>query len=140
MTPTISLSLQQTPSTTLSQCPVLARPDQEEWSSGASGGVRQSQASRQPRDSCICMGWAVRVRSPSVLQSKLLCLSLLYLLTTLPLALYVSFTDSGRRRCLQPVPSPPKPLFQYPAGYGEHRHALPTSRALCSNPVAFAGL
>jgi len=77
-----------------------------------------------------------------VLQSKLLCLSLLYLLTTLPPALYVSFTDPGRRGCLRllPFPSPPKPpLFRYPPGYGEHRHALPTPRALCSNPVAFAG-
>jgi hypothetical protein len=76
-----------------------------------------------------------------VLQSKLLCLSLLYLLTTLPPALYVSFTDPGRRGCIRllPFPSPPKPLFRYPPGYGEHRHALPTPRALCSNPVAFAG-
>ncbi|XP_062190068.1 alkaline ceramidase TOD1-like [Phragmites australis] len=88
------------------------------------------------------MGW-VRVRSPPVLQSKLLCLSLLYLLTTLPLALYVSFSDPDRRCPLLPFPSraspaSAKPLFQYPPGYGEHKHALPAPRLLCSNPVVFA--
>jgi len=89
------------------------------------------------------VGW-VRVRSPPVLESKLLCVSLLYLLTTLPLALYVSFSDPGRRcpRLLLPsFASPAKPeLFEYPPGYGERKHALPVTRALCSSPVAFAGL
>jgi len=88
------------------------------------------------------VGW-VRVRSPPVLESKLLCVSLLYLLTTLPLALYVSFSDPGRRcpRLLPSSASPPKTaLFEYPPGYGEHKHALPVTRALCSSPVAFAGL
>ncbi|OEL38027.1 hypothetical protein BAE44_0000953 [Dichanthelium oligosanthes] len=86
------------------------------------------------------VGW-VRVRSPPVLESKLLCLSLLYLLTTLPLALYVSFSDPGRR-CLRLLPFPASPakaaLFEYPPGYGEHKHALPVPRAHCSSPVAFA--
>jgi len=88
------------------------------------------------------VGW-VRVRSPPVLESKLLCVSLLYLLTTLPLALYVSFSDPGRRcpRLLPSSASPPKTaLFECPPGYGEHKHALPVPRALCSSPVAFAGL
>ncbi|RLM94166.1 hypothetical protein C2845_PM08G01810 [Panicum miliaceum] len=87
----------------------------------------------------------VRVRSPPVLESKLLCLSLLYLLTTLPLALYVSFSDPGRRCPRLQLPffasraSPAKTaLFEYPLGYGEHKHALPVTRALCSSPVAFA--
>jgi hypothetical protein len=89
------------------------------------------------------VGW-VRVRSPAVLESKLLCLSLLYLLTTLPLALYVSFSDPGRR-CLRllPIPSRAKTtaaaLFEYPPGYGENKHALPVPRALCDTPAAFAG-
>ncbi|XP_062219605.1 alkaline ceramidase TOD1-like [Phragmites australis] len=88
------------------------------------------------------MGW-VRVRSPPVLQSKLLCLSLLYLLTALPLALYVSFSDPGHRCLLLPFPSraspaAAKPLFEYPPGYGEHKHALPVPRALCSNPAVFS--
>ncbi|CAO2209472.1 unnamed protein product [Urochloa humidicola] len=89
------------------------------------------------------VGW-VRVRSPPVAESKLLCVSLLYLLTTLPLALYVSFSDPGGRRCLRLLPFPASPvtkttaLFEYPPGYGEHKHALPVPRARCSSPVAFA--
>lgn len=91
------------------------------------------------------MGW-VRVRSPPVLQSKLLCLSLLYLLTTLPLALYVSFSDTDSSRCLLLLPSRSSSaaaattLFEYPGGYGEHKHALATPRALCSYPAVFSGL
>ncbi|GJN06407.1 hypothetical protein PR202_ga24136 [Eleusine coracana subsp. coracana] len=84
---------------------------------------------------------SVRVRRPPVLQSKLLCLSLLYLLTTLPLAIYVSFSDPNRRCLLLPFhqssPAAVKPLFEYPSGYGEHKHALTVTRALCSNPVVF---
>ncbi|GJN38073.1 hypothetical protein PR202_gb27082 [Eleusine coracana subsp. coracana] len=85
------------------------------------------------------MVW-VRVRRPPVLQSKLLCLSILYLLTTLPLAIYVSFSDANRRCLLLPFQTSPaavKPLFEYPPGYGEHKHALTVPRALCSNPVVF---
>ncbi|KAF0924852.1 hypothetical protein E2562_014938 [Oryza meyeriana var. granulata] len=89
------------------------------------------------------MGW-VRVRSPPVMQSKLLCLSLLYLLTTLPLALYVSFSDpDSASRCLFFLPfrsSAPAAaaLFEYPRDYGEHKHALPATRALCSEPAVFS--
>ncbi|CAM0880359.1 unnamed protein product [Alopecurus aequalis] len=89
------------------------------------------------------MGW-VRVRRPPLLQSKLLCVSLLYLLTTLPLALYVSFSDPSSR-CLPLLLLPssrsshaPTTLFQYPREYGEHKHALPTTRALCSDPAIFS--
>ncbi|EEE54096.1 hypothetical protein OsJ_00843 [Oryza sativa Japonica Group] len=97
------------------------------------------------------MGWVrmrVRVRSPPVMQSKLLCLSLLYLLTTLPLALYVSFSDpaSAASRCLVFLPfrsSAPSSaasaaLFEYPREYGEHKHAIPATRALCSDPAVFS--
>jgi hypothetical protein len=87
------------------------------------------------------MGW-VRVRRPPLLQSKLLCLSLLYLLTTLPLAIYVSISDPDRRCLFLTFASRPaavKPLFEYPPGYGEHKHALTVPRALCSNPIVFAG-
>nr|XP_045090098.1 LOW QUALITY PROTEIN: probable hexosyltransferase MUCI70 [Aegilops tauschii subsp. strangulata] len=92
------------------------------------------------------MAW-VRVRRPPLLQSKLLCLSLLYLLTTLPLALYVSFSDPSRclplhLLLLRPArPSPPAtPLFEYPRDYGVHKYSLPTPRALCSDPAVFSGL
>ncbi|XP_052159495.1 probable hexosyltransferase MUCI70 [Oryza glaberrima] len=95
------------------------------------------------------MGWVrMRVRSPPVMQSKLLCLSLLYLLTTLPLALYVSFSDpaSAASRCLAFLPfrsSAPSSaasaaLFEYPREYGEHKHAIPATRALCSDPAVFS--
>jgi hypothetical protein len=91
------------------------------------------------------MGW-VRVRRPPVLQSKLLCVSLLYLLTTLPLALYVSFSDPSSR-CLPLLLLPSSrsshaatTLFEYPRDYGEHKHALPTPRRLCSDPAVFSGL
>uniref|UniRef100_J3KXJ6 TOD1/MUCI70 glycosyltransferase-like domain-containing protein n=1 Tax=Oryza brachyantha TaxID=4533 RepID=J3KXJ6_ORYBR len=91
-------------------------------------------------------GWVrVRVRSPSVMQSKLLCLSLLYLLTTLPLALYVSFSGPGSAsRCLlflpfrSSAPSASAALFKYPREYGEHKHAIPATRALCSDPAVFS--
>ncbi|XP_073366205.1 alkaline ceramidase TOD1 [Aegilops tauschii subsp. strangulata] len=90
------------------------------------------------------MAW-VRVRRPPLLQSKLLCLSLLYLLTTLPLALYVSFSDPSRclplhLLLLRPArPSPPAtPLFEYPRDYGVHKYSLPTPRALCSDPAVFS--
>ncbi|KAM3329301.1 hypothetical protein ACQJBY_026393 [Aegilops geniculata] len=90
------------------------------------------------------MAW-VRVRRPPLLQSKLLCLSLLYLLTTLPLALYVSFSDpSGclplHLLLLRPArPShPATPLFEYPRDYGAHKYSLPTPRALCSDPAVFS--
>nr|CAB3471781.1 unnamed protein product [Digitaria exilis] len=91
------------------------------------------------------VGW-VRVRRPPVVESKLLCVSLLYLLTTLPLALYVSFSGDPGRRCLLLPFFPSRggsavktaALLEYPPGYGDHKHALPVPRALCSSPVAFA--
>lgn len=82
------------------------------------------------------MGW-VKLTTPLLFQSKLLCISLLYLLTTAPLSLYVSFSQRG---CL--FLSPPllsHPLFSYPSSYGEHKHALPASHSSCSSPVFFSG-
>lgn len=80
----------------------------------------------------------VYLTTPLLFQSKILCLSLLYLLTTLPLALYVAFSQTG---CLFRTPPPlPKPrLFAYPPSYGEHKYALPTTRSACSSPVPFSG-
>nr|XP_009403507.2 PREDICTED: uncharacterized protein LOC103987047 [Musa acuminata subsp. malaccensis] len=79
----------------------------------------------------------VYLTTPLLFQSKILCLSLLYLLTTLPLALYVAFSQTG---CLFRTPPPlPKPrLFAYPPSYGEHKYALPTTRSACSSPVPFS--
>ncbi|KAK8935513.1 hypothetical protein KSP39_PZI013723 [Platanthera zijinensis] len=78
----------------------------------------------------------VGVSTPLLFQSKLLCLSLLYLLTTVPFSLYISFSH---RRCLfSPSPLLPFPLFSYPSSYGEHKHALPASRSTCSSPVFFS--
>uniref|UniRef100_A0ACD5VN99 Uncharacterized protein n=1 Tax=Avena sativa TaxID=4498 RepID=A0ACD5VN99_AVESA len=89
------------------------------------------------------MGW-VRLRRPPLLQSKLLCASLLNLFTTLPLALYVSFSDPSSR-CLPLLLLPstrsshaPTTLFEYPRGYGEHKHALPTTHKLCLDPAVFS--
>ncbi|XP_072999511.1 alkaline ceramidase TOD1 [Typha latifolia] len=82
------------------------------------------------------MGW-VTARTPLIFQSKVLCLSLLYLLTTLPLSLYVSFSQTG---CLfrSPPPTPKSKLFSYPSSYGEHKYALPTARSKCTSPVLFS--
>lgn len=76
--------------------------------------------------------------TPLLFQSKILCLSLLYLVTTLSLSVYVSFSQSG---CLfQSPPFPPNSkLFNYPKSYGEHKYALPTARTSCSSPVFFPG-
>ncbi|XP_020097774.1 uncharacterized protein LOC109716646 [Ananas comosus] len=84
------------------------------------------------------MGW-ISVKTPLLFQSKSLCFSLLYLLTTLPLSIYVSFSQSG---CLFRSPthrrSPNPRLFSYPGSYGEHKYALPTTRPECSSPAHFS--
>ncbi|KAG0454746.1 hypothetical protein HPP92_023696 [Vanilla planifolia] len=81
------------------------------------------------------MGW-VTVTKPLLFQSKLLCLSLLYLLTTVPLSIYVSFSQRGCLFSSQPLL--PRPLYSYPSSYGEHKHALPASRSSCTSPVFFS--
>ncbi|PKI74363.1 hypothetical protein CRG98_005243 [Punica granatum] len=76
---------------------------------------------------------------PLIFQSKLLCFSLLYLFTTLFLALYTSLSPSSK--CLfrsSPFDPIQTPLFSYPSSYGQHKYALPTHRASCSSPVFFS--
>ena len=77
--------------------------------------------------------------TPLLFQSKLLCFSLLYLFTSLFLALYTSLSQS---KCLfrsSPFDPIQTPLFSYPSSYGEHKYAIPTHRSTCSSPVFFTG-
>ncbi|KAL7211446.1 hypothetical protein ACSBR2_014334 [Camellia fascicularis] len=76
---------------------------------------------------------------PLLFQSKLLCFSLLYLFSTLFLALYSSL--SSTTKCLfrsSPFEPIHVPLFSYPPSYGEHKYAIPTLRSSCSSPVFFS--
>ncbi|KAJ4733969.1 transmembrane protein (DUF616) [Rhynchospora pubera] len=85
------------------------------------------------------MAW-LKVGTPPVFQSKLLCLSLLYLFTTLPLSIYVSLSQSQSNQCLFRSQSPLKQsdeLFTYPSSYGEHKHAIPSFRSDCTTPLRF---
>ncbi|MED6147475.1 hypothetical protein PIB30_044358 [Stylosanthes scabra] len=81
------------------------------------------------------MGKLITRTKPLIFQSKLLCFSLLYLFTTLFLALSQSkcffFTSSP----LDPIQNP---LFSYPSSYGEHKYALSTTRSTCTSPVFFS--
>ncbi|KAJ4703859.1 Protein of unknown function (DUF616) [Melia azedarach] len=84
------------------------------------------------------MGKTTSSRIPLLFQSRLLCFSLLYLFTTLFLALHKSLFPT---QCLfnsssfDPVETP---LFSYPSSYGEHKYALPASHSSCSSPVFFS--
>ncbi|KAJ9135872.1 hypothetical protein P3X46_032998 [Hevea brasiliensis] len=76
--------------------------------------------------------------TPLIYQSKLLCFSLLYLFSTLFLALYTSLHPT---QCLfrsSPFDPIQVPLFSYPPTYGEHKYAIPTNRNHCSSPVYFS--
>ncbi|KAK3015970.1 hypothetical protein RJ639_006305 [Escallonia herrerae] len=76
--------------------------------------------------------------TPPLFQSKLLCLSLLYLFTSLFLALYSSLSST---KCLfrsSPFDPIQSPLFNYPPAYGEHKYAIPTLRSSCTSPVFFS--
>ncbi|XP_038706123.1 uncharacterized protein LOC120001744 [Tripterygium wilfordii] len=80
----------------------------------------------------------VTSNKPLIFQSKLLCFSLLYLFTTLFLALYNSLSST---KCLfrsSPFEPIRTPLFLYPLSYGEHKYAIPTHRSSCSSPVYFS--
>ncbi|CAL0301244.1 unnamed protein product [Lupinus luteus] len=84
------------------------------------------------------MGKLITTSKPLILKSKLLCFSLLYLFTTLFLALYTTLSQS---KCFfRPSPLDPiqNALFSYPASYGEHKYAVSTSRSTCSSPVYFS--
>ncbi|KAJ8760828.1 hypothetical protein K2173_021866 [Erythroxylum novogranatense] len=77
--------------------------------------------------------------APLIFQSKLLCFSLLYLFTTLFLAIY--YTPFSPTKCLitySPFYPIQTPLFSYPPSYGEHKYAIPTHRSSCSSPVSFS--
>ncbi|CAH9093520.1 unnamed protein product [Cuscuta epithymum] len=76
---------------------------------------------------------------PLFFHSKLLCISVLYLLTALSLALYTLLSPTAH--CLfRSSPHDPiqTPLFSYNSSYGEHKHALPTTRPSCTSPVFFS--
>ncbi|KAE8720017.1 hypothetical protein F3Y22_tig00109923pilonHSYRG00121 [Hibiscus syriacus] len=78
-------------------------------------------------------------KTPPFCQSKLLCLSLLYLFTTLFLAFYNNVSPNNclfRSSPFDPIQSP---LFRYPPSYGEHKYAITTHRNSCSSPVSFSG-
>ncbi|KAJ4888660.1 hypothetical protein Rs2_28408 [Raphanus sativus] len=86
------------------------------------------------------MGKLIRITasSPLCVRSKLLCFSLVYLLTTLSLFLYFSFS---RNQCIfrySPYDPIQTKIFSYPSSYGEHKYALPTHRSSCSSPVFFS--
>ncbi|GAV79438.1 DUF616 domain-containing protein [Cephalotus follicularis] len=84
------------------------------------------------------MGKAATFTAPLLFQSKLLCCSLLYLFTTLFVALYHSLSPT---KCLfrsSPFDPIQSPLFLYPPSYGEHKYSLPTYRSSCSSPVYFS--
>ncbi|KAI3456009.1 hypothetical protein Pfo_012672 [Paulownia fortunei] len=84
------------------------------------------------------MGKAATFSKPLLFQSKLLCFSLLYLFSSLFLAVY--FTFSANKCIFRSSPFDPVqgPLFSYPSSYGEHKHAIPTTRSSCDSPVYFS--
>ncbi|KAK6150035.1 hypothetical protein DH2020_017560 [Rehmannia glutinosa] len=79
------------------------------------------------------MGKIATFSKPLLFQSKLLCFSLLYLFTSILLAVY--FTFSATKCIFRSSPFDPiqGPLFFYPSSYGEHKHALPTTRSSCNS-------
>ncbi|GER42730.1 hypothetical protein STAS_19541 [Striga asiatica] len=84
------------------------------------------------------MGKLATFSKPLIFQSKLLCFSLIYLFSALSLAVY--FTFSATKCVFRWSPSEPfqAPLFLYPSSYGEHKHAIPTTRNSCNSPVYFS--
>ncbi|KAK6781916.1 hypothetical protein RDI58_019712 [Solanum bulbocastanum] len=85
------------------------------------------------------MGIRATSSKPLFCYSKLLCISVIYLFTSLFLVLYTSFISPTN--CLfRYSPNDPiqTPLFLYNSSYGEHKHALPTFRSSCNSPVYFS--
>ncbi|GER24596.1 hypothetical protein STAS_00138 [Striga asiatica] len=85
------------------------------------------------------MGKLAKFSKPLIFQSKLLCFSLIYLSSSLSLAVYFTFSAT---KCIfrwSPFDPVQAPLFLYPSSYGEHKHAIPTTRASCNSPVSFSG-
>ncbi|KAL8480209.1 hypothetical protein ACS0TY_026443 [Phlomoides rotata] len=66
----------------------------------------------------------------SLLQAKLLCFSLIYLLS----AVYLSLPST---KCSFRSTSGDA-LFSYPSSYGEHKYAISTTRSSCNSPVFFS--
>ncbi|XP_065878991.1 alkaline ceramidase TOD1 [Euphorbia lathyris] len=79
-----------------------------------------------------------KISTPLLFQSKLLCISLLYLFTTLFLALYTSLHPTNCLFKSSPFDPIQIPLFSYPSTYGEHKYIIPTHRSSCSSPVHFS--
>ncbi|KAK4386479.1 hypothetical protein Sango_2518500 [Sesamum angolense] len=79
-----------------------------------------------------------RFSTPPLFQSKLLCFSLICLFSSVFLALHFAFSTS---KCIfrsSPFDPLQSPLFSYPSTYGEHKHAIPTTRSSCDSPVFFS--
>ncbi|KAJ0963013.1 hypothetical protein J5N97_028135 [Dioscorea zingiberensis] len=79
---------------------------------------------------------------PLLFQSKLFCLSLLYLLTTTLFSLYVSFSHSACFFTSLPSSRPLLSnaiLFSYPPSYGEHKYAIPSPHdySSCTSALLF---
>ncbi|WCJ27398.1 hypothetical protein M5689_009145 [Euphorbia peplus] len=79
-----------------------------------------------------------KITKPLIFQSKLLCISLLYLSTTLFLAFYTSLHPSLCLFRSSPFDPIQIPLFSYPSSYGQHKYIIPTHRSSCSSPVFFS--
>lgn len=90
-------------------------------------------------DHFLIMGRLITTTKPLILYSKLLCFSLLYLFTTLFLALYTTLSHSKCFFRSSPLDPLQNSLFSYPSSYGEHKYAVPTSRSTCTSPVFFSG-
>ncbi|XP_051128156.1 probable hexosyltransferase MUCI70 isoform X1 [Andrographis paniculata] len=84
------------------------------------------------------MGKIATFSKPLLFQSKLLCISLVYLFSALFFAAHFTFSAT---KCLfrwSPFDPVQAPLFSYPSSYGEHKHAIPTTRSSCDSPVYFS--
>ncbi|MCL7043450.1 hypothetical protein MKW94_014688 [Papaver nudicaule] len=62
----------------------------------------------------------------------------LWIFTTLFLALYSSLSSTKCLFRLSPFDPIQTPLFSYPTTYGEHKYAIPTVRSSCNSPVFFS--
>ncbi|XP_050231437.1 alkaline ceramidase TOD1 [Mercurialis annua] len=78
-----------------------------------------------------------KMSTPLIFQSKLFCISLLYLFTTLFLTFYTSLHPTNCLFRSSPFDPIQLPLFSYPPTYGAHKYAVPTHRSSCSSPVYF---
>ncbi|KAH6773530.1 transmembrane protein [Perilla frutescens var. frutescens] len=84
------------------------------------------------------MGKIATFSTPLLFKSKPLCFSLFYLFFSLLLAVHVTFSAT---KCIfrsSPFDPLQGPLFYYPSSYGQHKHAIPTTRSSCTSPVYFS--